>query len=154
MSLFSGDEGITFYSIPQKNYKYYKIKMDKINGYNYQINQKDKVKVETSEKYDYAYEYDYWSNSTHSQMKDTIKLFDININNQSGKRVYFNASILYYKNNTLVNYTVIRNYYDLDVGITTIEKPQLQYVLLGHEKITIPDYDTCRIIYTATTNKY
>lgn len=153
MHIFKGDESIVTFVKPEKEYKYYKLKFDKINVYFHQLNQKDKVTIEIKE-YDYIYEYNDWSNSVQSQIKDTIKVFDMNINNQSGKRVYFNASILYYKNNTLVSYSVLNSYYDLDIGITTIEKPQLQYALLGNRKLTLPEYDTYRIIYTAATNKY
>lgn len=153
LSLFKNEEYLAIFEKSKKDYKYYRIKFDKINEYVHQINQKDKVSVKMSDKYSYDYEYTDWSSSFNSQIKDKVQLFDININNQSEKRVYFEAFILYYKDNNLVDYTRIMNYYDLDVGVTTIEKVQLNGVFLIN-RIILPEYDTCRIIYSAKTNKY
>jgi hypothetical protein len=153
LNLFKGDEYVAAFSVPEKGYNYYKIKYDKLNQYIHQINRKDKVSVEISDKYDYTYQYNDGSDFTHTQVKDTIKLFDININNQSGKRVYFEAYLLYYKDDLLTDFRKMMGYNDLDVGVTTIEKVPLNHTFING-KIILPEYDTCRIIYSAKTNKY
>ena len=147
MFSFRNEEYVFAFPIPDKEYEYYKIKFEKVYEYNHQINQKDKVAVSLSDKYDYTYNYTEIINSSYYTISDTAKVFDININNQSGKRVHFELYLLYYKDNKLVGYQWIPNYFDLDIGVMVIKNPQSLY------RGKIPEYDSCRVVYSAVTNK-
>jgi Bacterial surface proteins containing Ig-like domains len=158
ISLFQQDEGLLTFDIPAKDYKYYKLVVNKMNHYNSETNQKDKITVKMTDQYDVSYEYPDW-NKDIVLVSDTIHVFDVILNNESGKRVRFNAVILYYKDNKLVDYKRIQNYSELDIGETLVEKPEIREYCNGRtitadKKIVIPEHDICRIMYTAKTNRY
>ncbi len=158
ISLFQQDESLLTFDIPAKEYKYYKLVVNKMNHYNQEMNQKDKITVKMTDQYDVSYEYPDWNRDI-VLVSDTIHVFDVLVKNESGKRVRFNAVILYYKNNKLVDYKRIQNYSELDIGETLVEKPEIREYCNGRtiaadKKIVIPEYDACRIIYTAKTNRY
>jgi len=90
LSLFSGDESVLYFTKPDKDYSYYKPVIDIINGYNFEINQKDKIEVRVSDKYEYTYQYR--DIPYPNKMTDTIQLFDVTFDNQSGKRIIFNLN--------------------------------------------------------------
>lgn len=155
LSIFVNDEYIASFSIPEKEYKYYKLTFNTINEYIHELNVKDEVDVEVSEIYDYDYsytevEYPYrmYNTITHS---DTIKLFDLNVNNHSKKRVMFEAYVIFYKEANIVGVEAFERYGNMDIGFSVIKNPITKRYI--NQKIEIPEYDSFRIIYSARAFK-
>lgn len=149
-SLMAGDESIIYFSKPEKDYKYYKIKTSKVNANNSQVNQKDQVEVGTTELYDYTYSYMDGTDFPYNNISDTVKIFDLTVNNKNKNRIIVEAYVLYYKDGTIVHIDEFSRYVNLDIGTTVIKNPSTAFT---NNKINT-DYDTYRIIYTAYTNKY
>lgn len=142
VEILAGDEIVINMQKPDKEYNYYKIKYTSKSisiGKSY----KDKVSVKTTDEYDYAYFY----NDVNNKVSDTIKLFDVSVDNQSGKRVYINAYVLYYKDSKLINIVGFTSYNNMDIGESIIKNPISQNY--RYQKINFPQYDSYRIIYTA-----
>lgn len=141
--LFKGDEILLLFAKPTKEYSYYKIRYKDYWGFYGYINEKSKITVTPTDKYDY--EYSYYDKEASSYVKTNTQLFDLIVNNKSGRRLNVQAFVLYYKNNALVNiddYT--RSGYNLDIGITNMKNPNVSFIP------TAPvDYDTFRISYSS-----
>lgn len=144
--VLSGEECVINIQKPDKEYSYYKIKYTDNNSIiNDKKNFKDKVTVKATDEYDFTYTY-YGTNFT--KIPDTIKLFDLLADNQSGNRVILKPYVLFYKDNRLVKVVDFSmSIIDLDIGETIIKNPITQYYI--SQKIDFPEYDKYRIIYTA-----
>nr|WP_308741870.1 Ig-like domain-containing protein [uncultured Anaerocolumna sp.] len=147
-SLMAGDESVIYFSKPEKDYKYYKIKTSKVSANNFQVNQKDQVEVGTTELYDFTYRYIDGTDARY--ISDTVKIFNLTVNNKNSSRIIFDAYVLYYKDGTIVNIDEFSRHDSLDIGSTVIKNPNTEYM---NNKIKT-DYETYRIIYTAYTNNY
>jgi len=137
------DECVIYIQKPDKSYSYYKIKYIS-KRLSFSSSLKDKVSVNASEEYDYSYQY---SGENYTQISDTVRLFDLSVNNQSGKRAFINAYALYYKDNKLVKIVNFMTYANVDVGETILKYPISQ--IYAFQKIDFPIYDSKRIIYSA-----
>jgi hypothetical protein len=153
LNIFSGDELIVNFAKSDKEYKYYKIKLDNAMVFQNFINQKNNIVLEVSEKYDFTYDYTDWITNNPITTKKTIVLMDLIVSNNSENRIWFQGNIIYYKNNKIVDVDTFTNY-ALDLGKTVIKNPKTQQYYYGDNKVINLEYDSYRVIYTAQTNKY
>lgn len=149
--LFGGDSKVLFFDKTDKGYSYYKIRFSKVtSGYNY-TNLKNKVNVTMSEPYSYTYEYTESVYGSAIKKVDTAQLIDLNIDNKSDTRAMIEACVIYYKGNNVVDVVDFTRYNVIvDIGTSIIKNPMTNHY---SSKISIPDYDACKVIYSAKISK-
>jgi hypothetical protein len=150
---FKGDSTVLSFEKTDKEFSYYKIRFKDVSIYYDYVNQKNNVDVTVSEPYDYTYNYTDYISGKIIHNTEILKLMDLKVNNRSENRVMLEAYIIYYKDNKIVNIENMTqfNISDIDVGSTIIKNPITND--FRTVKVTIPEYDNYKLIYTAKTNR-
>ena len=149
---FAGDEKILYFDKTDKEYSYYKLRFNDVWGHYDYINLKDQVYITATDPYEFPYNYTDFSTGVPVRISNTLKLIDLNVINNSNKKVIFEAYVVYYKDNHIVNIDCFERFGNIDIGSSILKNHEATRYI--GEKLTRPDYDSYKIIYSARAVKY
>ncbi|ABX42957.1 Ig-like domain-containing protein [Lachnoclostridium phytofermentans] len=146
-NLLSNNSKVLSFEKSNKDYKSYKIVFERTSFYYNEsnLNMKNSVDI-TVEKVLYSYEY-YGGNF--NDIKDSVELLNLHVNNKSNDRIFLEAYIIYYKDSNIVYIDGFWDESNVDVGSSILLNPKI--IFNDFSKITIPEYDEYKVIYNANS---